>query len=104
MPLYEYACMNCDRRVEEYRRLSEIDLPAPTCDCGSAMKIVPARFGIAFVTRGGNLYRMTPAAGKVTKGNRKPKTVSRGHGLGGRRKPPTIERVGKSTFSVEAKK
>lgn len=49
---------------------------------------VPQTAAMAFVTKGGNWMPINDC--KRAKGNTKPKTVSRGNGLGGRRKPPSI--------------
>ncbi|MGI8915991.1 MAG: FmdB family zinc ribbon protein [Chloroflexota bacterium] len=35
MPLYEYACLDCNERFEELRATARADSPAPCTTCGS---------------------------------------------------------------------
>ena len=57
--------------------------PAPLCHGQMQRILSPTSF--AFVTKGGNLFNFSPSKGRVTKGNRKPKTITTGDGLGGHR-------------------
>jgi len=102
-PVYEYLCDSCGKKLEDYRPVRECDAQGPVC-CGAPSRRILSLAGMALLTKGGNWSHVTPAAGMVTKGNRKPKTIGRGHGLGGRRPPPTIRKEGNSTFTVETKK
>ena len=88
MPIYTDVCKVCGLEAEDIRSLS-----APTPEhCGAPMGKLPSVAGMAFKTKGGNLYNWTPATGRVFKGGgkAKAKTIRRGDGLGGRRKAPSI--------------
>jgi putative FmdB family regulatory protein len=86
MPVYTDRCEACGREAEDIRSVSA---PQPEC-CGRPTVKVPASASFAFKTKGGNLFNFSPSSGRVTKGNRRPKVITRGIGLGGRRKPPRI--------------
>lgn len=88
MPIYLERCTVCEHEAEDIRSVSA---PAPE-HCGAPMVKVPQAAGSAFITKGGNWFHHAPSSGSVWKGGGrpKPKTISRGHGLGGRRKPPSI--------------
>ena len=101
MPIYSFRCNACDAERDEYRSLSDRDLPAD-CPCGGTMRQVPAVCGMAFITKGGNWMSITPATGHVTKGNRRPRTIGNGHGLGGRRKNPTLRKTDDGRVAVIA--
>ncbi len=95
MPIYAYRCEECGAEAEEVRRLSEFDAPGPTCKGGSfsaedshaprVMARAPTAASFGFKTKGGNFAWFSPSHGAVTRGNRRPKTISTGHGLGGHR-------------------
>lgn len=95
MPIYVYRCPECGAEREEIRKVSEIDEPAPTCKGGefsdpdahrpAPMERAPTTASFGFKTAGGNFAWFSPSHGAVTKGNRRPKTISTGHGLGGHR-------------------
>ena len=36
MPLYEYACLDCNERFEELRAASRADAPVPCTTCGGS--------------------------------------------------------------------
>lgn len=88
MPIYVDHCAMCGIEQEDIRSLSA----AAPLHCGEPMRKTPQAAGSAFVTRGGNWFKHTPAAGSAWKGGGRPrpKVISRGAGLGGRRKPPSI--------------
>jgi hypothetical protein len=99
VPIYVYRCPACGREAEELRRVSECGEAGPTCKGGAindeashapvAMPRAPTTASFGFKTKGGNFASFSPSHGPVTRGNRRPKTVSRGAGLGGRRPPPS---------------
>lgn len=68
--------------------VSEVNDPGPQCPCsdGALMTRVPSAVSFGFMTKGGHFASFSGAAGPVVKGNRRPKTIRRGAGLGGRRK------------------
>lgn len=91
MPLYAYRC-ECGAEREAVREVAARDERTSCAVCGLPMARVPALIGvIAHNTKGGNLMHST-TTGSTWKGNRKPKTISRGNGLGGHpgRTPPRI--------------
>lgn len=91
MPLYAIKCAACDVMRDVVRCVDERDAPE-SCRCGGSMARVPALIGvIAHNTKGGNLMHST-TTGSTWKGNRKPRTISRGNGLGGHpgRTPPRL--------------
>lgn len=95
MPIYIYRCPKCDAEVEEIRSFSEFDAPGPTCKGGAfsdpaahapvTMTRAPTTASIAFATPGGNVASFSSSRGPIARGNRRPKTISTGHGLGGHR-------------------
>lgn len=82
MPIYAYRCKSCGTEVEELRSLKD-ETPPPT-HCGGEMARILSAASFGFATKAGNIYNFTPSHGRVTRGNRKPKTISRGD-LGGKR-------------------
>jgi len=96
MPLYEDLCTACGHLQEEIRRVSD---PAPT-HCGQPMERQLGTAMLGHRTRGGNdIY--SAATSTTTKGNRKPKTIGRGHGLGGRRKNPSMSQIMSTRVGVQ---
>ncbi len=99
MPIYVYRCPECGAEAEEIRRIADMDAPAPTCKGGpyssedshapALMARAPTTASFGFKTRGGNFAWFSGSRGSATRGNRRPKTISRGAGLGGRRAPPS---------------
>ena len=47
MPLYEYRCASCGRRLEEIQRMGE-GPPGPCPACGGELKRVYGRVGVVF--------------------------------------------------------
>lgn len=100
MPIYVYRCPQCGREAEEIRRVSEADAAPPRCfgdrlvppPYGTSMVRVPQAASFGFKTRGGNFASFSPSHGPVTRGNRRPRTISRGNGLGGHRPPASPKR------------
>jgi hypothetical protein len=91
VPLYTLYCPSCRASRDEVRPVAERNMPTP-CTCGADMQRQPELIGvIAHNTKGGHLMHST-TTGSTWKGNRKPKTIGKGHGLGGRPgyKPPRI--------------
>lgn len=88
MPIYAYRCEHCNAETEEVRMLSEVYDRGPRCPCsdGAVMTRVPSAASFGFKTKGGNFASFSGAHGPVTKGNRRPKTIRKGQGLGGHRK------------------
>lgn len=86
-PLYEDRCTSCGHTQEELRSASA---PQPE-HCGQPMQRVFGFFVTATTTRNGKL--VFGVQNSRWKGNRKPKTIGRGHGLGGKRKPPTMAKM-----------
>lgn len=84
MPIYCDFCEQCGHEQEEFRSISA---PQPE-HCGRPMVRQLGTFVNAKTTRGGNL--IFDVSNSKWKGSRKPKTISRGNGLGGRRKPPSM--------------
>jgi putative FmdB family regulatory protein len=74
MPIYVYRCPACSTEVEEIRSITDTS-PAPR-HCGREMNRAPTTASFAFRTAGGNLAGFSPSHGPVTKGNRKPKTIT----------------------------
>lgn len=50
MPIYEYACADCDIRFDRMRSMSEADDPADCPQCGA----VVGRCASTFASRGAN--------------------------------------------------
>jgi predicted nucleic acid-binding Zn ribbon protein len=97
MPMYNYECSaEPAHRYEQFESLSAHEVTKAAgfrcATCGAPAAQTPQVASSAFVTKGGNLYRFTGANGPVTRGNKKPVTVTRGKGLGGRRRNPIINR------------
>jgi putative FmdB family regulatory protein len=82
MPIFEFQCEKCGAQTEEIFTTTGVSTPA---HCGTKMKKIPSIVGNAMVTKGGNWFRFNGAHGPVEKGNNKPKTVGKGHGVGGSR-------------------
>lgn len=89
MPIYIYRCPGCGAEQEELR---SFDDPGPNCHGWATeaheptrMVRIPAAASFGFKTAGGNFAWFSPSHGAVTKGNRKPKTITTGDGLGGHR-------------------
>lgn len=87
MPLYEDRCDACGHTQEELRSATA---PDPE-HCGKPMSRLFGSFSVAHTSRNGKL--IFGVQNSKWKGNRKPKTIGRGHGLGGRRKPPTMAKI-----------
>lgn len=87
MPIYEYLCEACGEQTEEI--FTSVKVVTPT-HCDQPMKRLVSGASFAFKTRGGNLIGFSGSHGPVSKGNKRPKEIGRGHGVGGRRKPPTL--------------
>jgi predicted nucleic acid-binding Zn ribbon protein len=90
MPIYVHGCGTCGKEREDFLSISD---PPPAC-CGAPMKKLLQACGMAFVTKSGNWFNRTAAAGPVyTGGGRpKPRTIGNGHGIGGRRPKPSIRK------------
>lgn len=92
MPIYVYRCPECKRQIEAIETVAEGALPHVFCACDVPAMRVPQAASFGIKTRGGNWAAFYGSHGPVTKGNRKPKTISRGNGLGGHRPPPSPHR------------
>ncbi len=90
MPIYIYRCPE-GHEVELIESLAEGALPH-VCACSAPMSRAPTAASFGFKTAGGNFAWFSGAHGPVTRGNRRPRTISTGHGLGGRRAPPSPKR------------
>jgi putative FmdB family regulatory protein len=92
MPLYSFTCDVCGQKEDDLRPVHRRNEPI-YCHCGNRMErqlTVPS--AVAIVTAGGNLIHSVTTS-STWKGNRRPKTIGRGHGLGGRRPPPTMAKT-----------
>jgi predicted nucleic acid-binding Zn ribbon protein len=90
MPIYVHGCEECGKEREDFLSISA---PPPDC-CGKPMAKRLQPCGMAFLTKNGNWFNRTAAAGKVYKGGGRPKprSIGKGHGVGGRRPPPSIRK------------
>lgn len=86
MPIYEYQCTKCGEKTEEIITTSNVAAPV---HCGEVMQRLASASSFAFRTKGGNLVGFSGSHGSA-KGNKRPREIGRGHGVGGRRKPPTM--------------
>jgi len=46
MPIYDFQCDDCQKKIEERRKYSELNLPAKCPECHSPAKRIPSRFAI----------------------------------------------------------
>lgn len=53
MPIYEYACNDCEHRFEKLVRMNAEPPPCPECE-GSVKKLISAS---SFVLKGGGWYK-----------------------------------------------
>lgn len=87
MPIYVFECGKCGHSEEGFYSSTAVARPQ---HCKTAMHKVPSIVGSAFITKGGNWFKFNGASGPMLKGNRKPKVIGTGHGLGGRKPKPSL--------------
>ena len=87
VPIYVYRCA-ADESCGTFEAIQKhTDAPPPCPDCGAASEKQPAGSSFAFVTKGGNLFNFSGAAGPIRRHrSKKPVTIGKNNGLGSDRR------------------
>jgi len=97
MPLFSFICDKCEVTLDVLGGVDMRNAPQ-VCPRGHRMRRHFTPPVIARTTRGGNL--IFSMSNSKWKGNRKPRTISRGNGLGGRRPfNPEVKAMMRAAFA-----